>query len=117
MWFLYIIIGIILLVIAVKSGFISEFILLIVAMLICGGIGALLSWLIADSSIGFKIGIITGTVLYGGYCVLRIVNPDEYTQIDCFSDGSTSERHVSERGRGIVGLIVLIAAIILSFID
>lgn len=47
-------------------------------------------------------------MFYGIYCIARIINPE--IRIDFYEDG-TKEYH-SERGKGIIGLLVLIGSIL-----
>lgn len=113
MWILYVIGGIFILSLLWHIGFIPEFLGLIALCLVGGGIGALLSYLIVDDSdIGFKIGVVGAIAIYAIYCIQRIVNPTVKTIF--YKSG---ERHTtSERGNGIIGLIVLIASIVYSLI-
>lgn len=106
---LYIIGGIFVFMVLLKIGFYAELFAMAGVCLMIGGIGALIGWLAADAGFsGFVIGVIVGVSIYALYCIGRIINPT--IDISIFEDGSTET--VSERGRGIVGLIVLILAIL-----
>lgn len=108
-WILYIIGGFIILSILWHSGIIPEFIGMIVMCLMFGCPGGFISWLLDFGwDAGFGIGIIVGLVFYGIYCIARILNPE--IRIDFYEDG-TKEYH-SERGKGIIGLLVLIGSIL-----
>lgn len=108
-WILYIIGGFIILSILWHSGTIPEFIGMIVMCLMVGCLGGFISWLLDFGwNAGFGIGIIVGLVFYGIYCIVRILNPE--IRIDFYEDG-TKEYH-SERGKGIIGLLVLISSIL-----
>lgn len=110
-WILYIIGGFIIFSILLHSGIIPEFIGMIVISLVFGCIGGFISWLLNFGwDAGFGVGIIVGLVIYGVYCILRIINPE--IRIDFYEDG-TKEYH-SERGKGIVGLLVLVGSILFA---
>ena len=113
-WILYIIGGFIILSILWHSGIIPEFIGMIVMSLMFGCIGGLISWLLDFGwDAGFEIGGIVGLVLYGIYCILRIINPE--IRIYFYEDG-TKEYH-SERGKGVIGLLVLVGSILYAIFN
>lgn len=112
-WILYLIGGFILLSLLWHIGIIPEFIGMIGMSLMFGCLGGFVSWLLDFGwDAGFGIGIIVGLVLYGIYCITRIINPE--IRIEFYTDG-TSEYH-SERGKGIIGLLVLIGSILYSIL-
>ena len=111
MWIIYILGGLFILMILWKTGFLPELLVLLSVCLFIGFVGALISWLsVKDGDIGFKIGVIVGTIIYAIYCILRIADPS--IEVSFFEDGTTET--VSERSRGIIGLIVLIAVVLYS---
>lgn len=59
---------------------------------------------------GFHVGIYIGVALYALYCIGRIINPE--ITIEFYTDGSN--KVLSERWNGIIGLIVLIGACLLA---
>lgn len=92
-------------------GAIQEIITFIIAILLVGGIAALISWAFDwDAGAGFGVGVWVGTGLYGLLCIARIVNPE--IEITYYSDGSSEKS--SERTKGIVGIIVLIIALFVA---
>ena len=108
-WILYIIGGFFVLSLLWAIGIIPEFIAMIVMSLIFGCIGGIFfNW---DS--GFTIGFFVGLGVYGLYCIVRIINPEIY--IDIYDDGSS--KYHSERGKGIVGLLVLIGSVIYVLVN
>lgn len=113
MWILYIIGGFILICILWHIGIIPEFLTMIGICLVACGAGALISWIAADNgSIGAKIGIFAGAGLYLIYCISRIIDPE--IEITYYENGSSDT--VSSRTSGIIGLIVMVIALIFSFV-
>lgn len=111
MWILYILGGLVLLSILWHSGLLPELLMLVMLCVILGAGGALIAWIIGnDGDAGFKVGGIVGIVLYALYCIARIVDPT--IEVWFNSDGSTET--INERTRGIIGLVVLAAAILYS---
>lgn len=113
-WLLYIIGGIFVFSLLWHIGIIPEFIAIIGVSLVMGCLGGLFSWLIVDKSWngGFEVGVIVGLVLYGIYCISRIIDPT--ITIEYFNDNS--REITSERGKGIVGLLALIGLVIYGIV-
>lgn len=105
-WILYIIGGIILIGILWEIKFIPEFLSMIGIILFSGVISGTVSWIFdwGEFEAGFKVGFFIGVALYAIYCIIRIFSPDT---LIIHSNGT--QKVISERGEGIVGLIVLIA--------
>ncbi len=97
MWFLYIFGGLFLLFILAQTGILSEFF----AFLIMVGVCALLAHWIFDAS---GAGVIVGGVLYLIFCIARIVS-DDYS-ISFYENGA--EEKVTERSKGIAGIVMLV---------
>lgn len=110
-WILYIIGGFIAIAFLWGIGLIPEFLgmigIMLFAGLISGIIAAIFSW---GFEPGFKVGLYIGLALYTLYCIGRIINPE--ITIEVYTDGSN--KVISERGSGIVGLIVVIVSILVS---
>jgi len=110
-WILYIIGGIILIGFLWGIGLIPEFLTLIGLNLFAGLIIGLVAWIFDwGFESGFVVGIYVGVVLYAIYCISRIINPE--ITIEVYSDGS--QKVLSERWKGIIGLVVLVGAILLA---
>ncbi|MBR5512239.1 MAG: hypothetical protein IKU50_08555 [Bacteroidaceae bacterium] len=112
---LYIIGGIVLLAILMETGILSEFITMIVSVLMGMGLGALIGWLAADnSSAGSEIGAWIAFGLYLLSCIVRIIWPDESEWIELDAGGNVlSKNKLSTRGGGIAGIVMLIIVVCL----
>ena len=108
---MYIVAGLILIVILTKIGLIPEFLVLVVESILIGLISGFVAWIFDwGFETGYKVGLYIGVLLYAIYCIARIIAPT--ITIEFYSDGKS--KVLSERGSGIVGLITLIGAILLS---
>lgn len=110
-WILYIIGGLILLGFLTEIGLIPEFLgmigITLGAAFICGIIAWFFDW---GFTSGFLVGIYIGLGLYALYCIGRIFD-DSYT-IEFYEDGT--QKKVSERWNGIIGLIMLIVLVLIG---
>lgn len=110
-WILYIIGGLILLGFLTEIGLIPEFLgmigITLAAAFICGIIAWFFDW---GFTSGFLVGICIGLGLYALYCIGRIFD-DSYT-IEFYEDGT--QKKVSERWNGIIGLIMLIVLVLIG---
>lgn len=110
-WILYIIGGIILISILWGIGLIPEILCMIGMSLFVGIISGVVAWIFDwGFEAGFHVGIYIGVALYALYCIGRIINPE--ITIEFYTDGSN--KVLSERWNGIIGLIVLIGACLLA---
>lgn len=114
MWILYIIGGLIAICILWVTGILPAFLVFVAMCLTCGFVGGIIGLFCGDGDTGASIGVIVGLVLFIISCIASIVNPDE-TVFDFFTDGKVEVKHISSRGEGIAGLVMLgiLATIIL----
>lgn len=108
-WLFYIFGGLFLFYFLKSLGFIAEFFgmigIVIIVSLISGAVAWMFNW---GFDVGAPVGVVIGFVMYAIYCIKRIVNPEITLKV--YEDGSYAE--TSERGRGIVGLIMLVVGVL-----
>ena len=110
-WILYIIGGLLLIWLLCGIGLIPEFLGMIGTTLFAGLISGIVAWIFdLRFEAGFFVGIYIGVALYTLYCIGRIINPE--ITIVGYSDGS--QKVISERWNGIIGLIVVIGSVLYS---
>ncbi len=108
---IYIIGGLLLIGFLWGIGLIPEFLGMIGTVLFAGLISGIVAWIFDwGFEAGFHVGIYIGIAIYTLYCIGRIINPD--ITIEVYTDGSN--KVLSERWNGIIGLTVVIGSILLS---
>ena len=112
-WVLYIIGGFLTITFLWGIGLIPEFLGMIGTTLFAGLISGIVAWIFDwEFGAGFQVGIYIGVTLYALYCIGRIINPE--ITIEVYTDGS--QKVLSERWNGIIGLVVVAGSLLWSIL-
>lgn len=112
-WILYIIGGCLAISFLSAIGLIPEYFSMLVTAIFIGLVSGVVAWIFNwGFGSGFQVGMYIGVAIYALYCISRIINPE--ITIEFYSDGS--QKVLSERWNGIIGLVVAVASILCTIL-
>ena len=116
MWILYILGGLLAIGILWTTGILPAFLSMIGACLGLGLIGWIIGLICGDGATGFNIGAIVGVVLFLIACIAAIIAPEEKTVFNFYDDGYVDEKHISNLGEGIAGIVMFVILVIIILV-